>query len=529
MDRHLPPLIRALLGAAAYDHPVERIELIETHISWIVLTGALAYKIKKPVDLGFLDFTSLALRRHYCEEELRLNRRLAPQLYIAVVAITGTAEHPRLGGPGQAIEYAVRMRQFDPSLQLDRLLARHEIDKVLFDGLAARMASFHATTERASPDDAWGKAETIFQPVIENFVQIAGLPDAVDDAGALDALRRWSEQRHRQLVPLFEQRHAQGCVRECHGDLHLANIALIDGEAVPFDCLEFSPALRWVDTISEIAFLIMDLDFHRRNDLALAFLNRYLHHSGDYAGLACLDYYLVYRALVRAKVACIRATQATDSDERIGQIAHYRRHLDLASAYTRRHAPVLYITRGLSGCGKTTLTEALIAPCRAIRIRSDVERKRLHGIAPEARSGSAPGAGMYSAAAGRQTYQRLAELSRLIVDAGYSVIVDATFLRRIQRRQFRQLATDLGIPFVILDLQADQDCLRARIRRRHADSRDASEADIAILEMQIRDQETLEDDELADVVSFDSGRSADSAALLHQLRMRRPELGISGR
>lgn len=521
MNAQPPVLIRALMNPALYDHPVAGFALIETHISWVLLTGAMAYKIKKPVDLGFLDFSTLELRRYFCEEELRLNRRLAPHLYLDLVTITGSVDAPAINGAGKPIEYAVRMREFDPAQQLDRLIARNGIDLRCLAELADVIARFHETLARSAPPPSLGYPAQILRPAIENFSQIDASTLADDIAPRLVRLRSWTLAAHERLAPRMTMRRQQGYIRECHGDLHLGNIALVDGRPVPFDCLEFSPELRWIDVISEIAFLIMDLDYHQHPDHALRFLNQYLHHRGDYAGLACLDYYLVYRAMVRAKVACIRASQSGENSEQAGLLDHMRRHVTLAEGYIRERRPALYITHGLSGSGKTTLTDALLVPCRAVRIRSDVERKRLHGLAPDDRTRSAPGGGIYDTATGQQTYERLAECGAAVIAAGYSAIIDATFLRRAQRERFRELAKELRVPFLILDIVAPENELRARIMRRAAQLQDASEAGIEVLELQLQEQEPLGSHEHAAVITIDSAMPVDAAAVMASIRVKR--------
>ncbi|MDX1594699.1 MAG: phosphotransferase, partial [Gammaproteobacteria bacterium] len=305
-----PGLIQALQDASRFDHPVERFEVLETHVSWVLLTGPYAYKIKKPVDLGFLDFSTLAARRHFCEEELRLNRRLAPRLYRDLVALTGSPDDPRLGGPGEPFEFAVRMVQFPQEALLDRVLTRGALTGRHVDALARMIAAFHAVAAVAGDDRPHGEPDLVFHPVRENFVQIDPLLDEPVERARLERLRDWSIQRYHASRGLLVERKAGGFVRECHGDLHLGNL-LLDGEGVTaFDCLEFSPALRWIDVQSDLAFLLMDLVEHQANPFAHRLLDGYLAESGDYGGLALQPFYQVYRALVRAKVAAIRGAQA---------------------------------------------------------------------------------------------------------------------------------------------------------------------------------------------------------------------------
>ncbi|GAO37603.1 hypothetical protein SCT_3039 [Sulfuricella sp. T08] len=492
----------------------ESVEIVETHISWVLLAGDYAYKIKKAVDLGFLDFSTLEKRRFYCAEELRLNRRLAPDLYLEVVPIAGSADHPDLSGTGPAIEYAVKMRRFPQSCLLDQVLLHGELAPETVDAIARRIADFHGHTSIADNESPFGTPELTHLPVAENFAQIRPRLRDKEDLIRLDKLERWSEREYQARFDALAARKARSFVRECHGDLHLGNMVLLDGEAVPFDCIEFSDNLRWIDVISETAFLAMDLQDRERPDLARRFLNAYLEQTGDYEGLEVLSYYLVYRAMVRAKVACIRAGQAKLSADHWTQ---YRNHIELAADFTRPFQPFLAITHGFSGAGKTTVTQSLLEATSLFRVRSDVERKRLYGLKPEARSGAGTGEGMYSPVASERTYRRLAEVARGIIHSGFSAIVDAAFLKRRERTAFHELAQELSIPFVILDVTAPENLLRERVKQRMQHGRDASEADITVLENQLRNSEPLDASELAVAIEVDTEQAENVQALVQRL------------
>jgi len=325
-----------------------------------------------------------------------------------------------------------------------------------------------------------------------------------DDCARQDALRIGTESEHAARLPVFGRRKADGFVRECHGDLHLNNIAVIDGEVVVFDCIEFNDELRWIDVMSEIAFTTMDLADRGRPDLAHRFVNAYLESTGDYAGVAVCPFYLVYRAMVRAKIAYLRLGQLEPGDERAALVAEYRGYVDLASHYARAPHPALVITHGLSGSGKTTLSQGLLEWIGAIRIRTDVERKRLHGLDARSRSGSGLGEGLYAAEATERTYRRALELAEAVAAAGGVAIVDGTFLKRWQRDLYRSRAEQLGLPFVILAFSASDAALRARIVARAQRATDASEADIGVLDGQLRAREPLAADERAYVVDIDA-------------------------
>ncbi len=499
------PVIEALLDPRCYPHPVKQCTLIETHISWLILTGDYAYKIKKPVALGFLDFSTLSRRRHFCEEELRLNRRLAERLYLDVVRIVADGPRLRIADEGQAIEYAVRMRQFDTRQQLDQCLDRGQLTLSHCLELGQRLAAFHDQCPAAPAGQDWGREAVVRAAVAANFDECRQRCPSHAQQALLTQLQRWSDEQGQRLAGLFSQRRQQGHVRECHGDLHLANIALIDGQVTPFDCLEFSPSLRWIDTINEIAFLTMDL--HSRNAPALAIqtLNAYLEHSGDYAGLPLLRYYEVYRAMVRAKVAAIRADQI-DADH-AGPDDEVDRYLHLACRRSRSPRPCLIITHGLSGSGKSLVSGKLLERNELIRIRADRERKRLFAD-PDNR---------YTPAATEATYEYLLTTTRALLRHRISTLVDATFLDRQRRDAFRRLAHACRVPFVILATEAPETLLRQWIIERQQANNDPSEATLAVLSEQIRRQQPLTDDEQAHVIRVDTRHPVDVDQLQYRL------------
>src|SRR6056297_789743 len=293
-------LIDALRNPDAYPHPVDEIGLIETHISWVLLAGEFVYKLKKPLDLGFLDFSTLEQRRFYCEEEIRLNRRTAPGLYLDVVPIIGSATAPRIGGDGSPIEYAVRMRRFDSRMGFDRLQRRGELEPGHIVDLAGRLAALHATAEVVDPDSRYARFEQVADPMRDNFDALAAESDP-DRGRRVRKLRDWTGARLGEHRDRIETRLRGGFVRECHGDAHLGNVTLVAGRATLFDCIEFSPDLRWIDVASDLAFTLMDLRDRGASELAWLLLDEYLARTGDFGSLSLLPLYVVYRAMVRAK------------------------------------------------------------------------------------------------------------------------------------------------------------------------------------------------------------------------------------
>jgi aminoglycoside phosphotransferase family enzyme/predicted kinase len=465
-DMSEPPLIEALRDPSRYPHPVAQVELLETHISWVLLAGEFAYKLKKPVTLPFLDYGTVARRRICCEAELRLNRRYAPDLYLDVVDFDG--------------EPAVKMHRFDEAARLDHVSRRGELTPAHLTDLARTIAAFHAAADAAPPDSPFGAPEQVLAPALENFDELDALLPAA--APRLARLRAWTQSEFERRRAAMAERKRAGKVRECHGDLHLGNLVLLDGKPTPFDCIEFNDGFRWIDVASELAFTYLDLLDHGKPGLACWLLNEWLIWSGDFGALAVLRFYAVYRAMVRAKVAAIRS-----------QVDEAAEYLVMGEALTTTQSPQLAITHGVSGSGKTTVSGLrLLADEHAatIRLRSDVERKRLFGLAPDADSAGT----IYGQEATVRTYARLADLARDALADRWSVIVDAAFLKRAERDAFRALAQSAHVPCTILACAASADELRRRLAARAGD---ASEADASILELQLGWLEPLRDDEAA--------------------------------
>jgi hypothetical protein len=501
MPAALPPLITALLDPRGYLHPADRVELIETHASWLLLAGEFAYKIKKAITLPFLDYGTLAKREACCRAELILNRRFAPDLYLDVVPIGGTPEQPRFGQL-PAIEWAVRMRRFDEHGRLDRVAARGDLRPAHLSQLAATLCAFQEAAAVAAPGTRFGSPQQVLAAAQENFAELRQLLPQSAQA-QVEQLARWTGDEFARRAADFAARKAGARIREGHGDLHLGNLVLIDGQVTPFDCIEFNDDFRWNDAASEIAFVWIDLLDHRQSGLAAWLLNAWLEAGGDFQALAVLRFYAVYRAVVRAKVAALRARQE-DAGQAQAEIESARGYLELARQIAVPPAPTLVITCGLSGSGKTTASTArLLEPTGAaagstLRLRSDVERKRLFGLTAQDSSGSTVDGGIYTAEATTRTYARLRALARDLLVAGWPVIVDAAFLRREERASFRALAQELGVGFGILLTEAPSAELRRRLIAR---SGDASEATVAVLEKQLEWFEPLDEEERSCIIA----------------------------
>jgi aminoglycoside phosphotransferase family enzyme/predicted kinase len=510
------PVAAARLRVERWQAALEEIEgaavpLVETHISWVLLAGAWAYKIKKPVRLPFLDFTSLAERRRCCAEELRINRPFAPSIYVDVVELRETPAGLAIEGAGAVVDIVLRMRRFaDRALWSDRLaaatLAPHHVD-----AMAARLAALHDEAAQASLAEGSPGTVAPRRLVVSRLVAAidAWQAAAPSPSPCWPALRLWLARQLDALAPFWESRLRAGRVRECHGDLHLGNVVQLGDEPTPFDAIEFDPNLRFIDVLDDVAFLAMDLLAHGRRDFAFRLLAAYLDVTGDHDGLPTLRFFLVERALVRAQVtALLEAEQHAAA--RPCAAADY---LALAASLAQGEDPRLAVTHGLPGSGKTFASQGLLEAAGALRVRSDVERKRLAGLGALQKSRGVVAGGIYGDAASERTYGRLREIARTALACGWPIIVDAAFLHRAERTRFAALAEAAGVPFSILDCSAPLPLLRERVARRQAAGSDASEADLEVLERFAGEAEPLGDCERAKAIAVDPAWPGAPAAL----------------
>lgn len=512
-------LIEALLTADAFPDAVGQIELVETHISWVILTDRYAYKIKKPIVLDFLDFGTLERRKFYCDEELRLNQPYAPEIYLDVVPIVEEAGQPRFGGDGEAIEYALRMRRFDQELTLDRQLAAGKLTPEDMRDLGEVIAARHAKASLVAASRRERQHETTKRFIYDNFAALEGFADEQ----LLAKLAEWSHDQLEKLESILWRRFDDGFVRDCHGDLHLGNIVRLPGGIVTFDCIEFDPELREIDVVCDIAFLVMDLVSRERHDLAAHFLNRYLEQNGDYAGTALLDLFFVYRCLVRAKVAAIGSQELAAGPARDATVEDIHRYCRMAERQISKRPPLLILMHGLSGSGKTWLSGHLLARLPAIRIRSDIERKRMHGVGETEATRSPVGGGIYDATTSEAVYARLADAAATILRHGHSVILDAAFLSAKQRARALAVAERLGLDAVIVHVDAPEYLLRHRLERRAAGGRDASEAGQRVLDHQLATHTPLTPGETGIAVICENPAESDVDLIVARIRSARRE------
>lgn len=501
----------AMLDPEFYPDPVDHVELIETHISQVFLTGQYAYKIKKPVNFGFLDFSELKRRKFYCEEELRLNGRLAPDVYLDVIPITRSDNSIKFNGDGDIIEYAIKMKQFPQQGLLSHLVEKDQLTKEQITELAEVIAEFHQNIEKLGNSSDIGTASEILKPVNHNFEILQPLLDAAQQE-KLNKIRKESLSLHQQIKTFLEERKQLGFIRECHGDLHLGNIALINNHVTAFDGIEFNDSFRWIDTISEIAFLTMDLDDHQQSTYATIFLNHYLEITGDYEGLTTLTFYKIYRAMVRAKVVGLRRTQLkSDCDEYNQDTKELNNYLQLAERYCNTEKGNIIITHGISGSGKSWLATRLRNQIRAIHISSDRERKRRYMNTKT---------DLYSQETTDKVYHSLAKISEHIIESGYNALVDATFLNPEYRHQFEQLATKLNCKLIILNCKTDKSLLEARIKKRRIDNNNLSDADISIMHKQLESYLPLQENELNHVITIDYSEELDLDKIIKDIKQK---------
>lgn len=489
---NLSKLIDGLTSPETYPHPVEVITTIETHISVIFLTGTYAYKLKKPVNFGFLDFSTLAKRHRYCELEITLNQRTAPNLYLQTLPLYFDGHHFSFEPTSEIVDYVNQMVQFNPNDVLGRILDTEPLSHAQIQHLANDIAQFHQNAQtihdNADKTLPWGDPDNLLHPMLDNFPTLLKTFHHPDDQYRLNQLAQWTVFTQKSLFPFLENRRQNGFVRACHGDMHLDNIALMDGIPFLFDGIEFNEQFRWIDVINDLAFLLVDLENRQHFLLKRQLLNQYLAVTGDYEGLTCLTFYQVYRAMVRAKISALRSHQLETQPRLAKQtlaIAHHYIEQAEDIAYHIK-TPKLILMQGVSGSGKSHYAQQLLHYEDAIIISSDIERKRLYGIPPLHRVTASEKPQLYSSEMSQKTYQRLLILSEQLLTLGFSVIVDATFLKESHRQPFQSLATNIECDFKLFYIDPTQHLTQIshNLKHRQQTNQDPSDATLDVMKMQ---------------------------------------------
>lgn len=482
-----PNILKSLMKPEAYPVPTRTVEMLQTHVSWIFLTETHAFKLKKPVNFGFLDFSTVDRRRFYCDEELRLNRRLCPDIYEAVVELRETLTGAAFHGNGQIIDHAVMMKRLPADRMLDRLVEAGETSVADMQRVAGTVSSFHAGAGQSAYISEFGSIEKILYNWRENFDQLIAFETTTLPPSNRETISSWAVSFTENNADLFRLRQEQGFIRECDGDLHLENICLTEDKVYIFDCIEFNERFRYCDTASDLAFLLMDLDYNGRSDLAAALLLSYQDASGDQRLPELIDYYKIYRAVVRGKVESFRHNDIGIPPD-IRALAQKRavRYFRLARGYIERLrlGLTLFITCGTMGCGKSTLAAQLAFELGIKVCSSDITRKKSAGMPPDAAAPAAYGQGLYSEAVSRKTYQALARAAECELAAGRSVIVDASFKNAAVRDEFARLASRHQAEFVILKISCDRDEQARRLIERSKSSVSVSDGRLDLLELQ---------------------------------------------
>jgi aminoglycoside phosphotransferase family enzyme/predicted kinase len=467
-----PSLFEKMQQPDFYPHPVQSpIQVEQTHASYVFLTGEYAYKVKKAVDFGFFDYSELQKRKHFCQEEIRLNHPLAPEIYLEVLPIAQQQDTFKLAEEGEVIEYTLKMRQFPQEMLWSHLFEAGKLTSERLEELGRVVAQFHLNAETNDYIRSFGEIAKIREAFDENYRQSEKYIGRNQTQAKFDQTKHFTDTFFDTETKLFASRREQNWIRECHGDLHLKNICLWEDEVRLFDRIEFNEPFRFVDVMYDVAFAKMDLDARHRSDLGNAFLNTYIEQTGDWEGLQILPLYLTRQAYVRAKV-----TSFLIDDPDVPQIQKQKaattaaNYYDLAWQYTQTNRGKLLIMSGLSGSGKTTVARQLARQWDAIHIRSDAVRKHLAGISLADRGDDS----IYTPEMSRKTYDRLLQLGQLLVNRGFTVILDAKYDRVALRQPVIEWVERQEIPFEILHCSAPMEVLRDRLAARSGDISDAT-------------------------------------------------------
>jgi len=465
MSNQLPEVVQALLNPAIYPDKTTGVELIQTQMSFVFLTGEYVYKTKKPVNLGYLDYTTLEKRHFFCEQEVRLNRRLCPEPYLGVIPVTRGKFGITLAGQGEVVEYAVKMRYLPQERLLNVLLDKEQVSADMVEAIAQKLVEFHAEAETNPAISAFGSIQGFKVTTDENFYQTQKYCGTTITPERFQRIKDYTNNTYQQKTALFNERVTKGRIRDCHGDLHAQHICFCEGVCI-FDCIEFNDRFRYCDVASEIAFLAMDLDHYGRADLSRSFINAYVKMSGDSRIPELLKFYKCYRAYVRGKVDSFKYDDPyISSKEREPARDSAWSYFELAESYTRPK-PLLLITVGLAGSGKTTLSRALSKRLGLTILSSDIVRKQLASVPVNEHRFEEMDSGIYSPEFSRRTYDTLFSTARSVLEQCYPVILDASFIRAEDRRQARALAEETGADYFVIECSLDPDTTRQRLNQR---------------------------------------------------------------
>lgn len=487
LPNDLQNLITALSSPTAYSHPVDNVTVCQTHISVVFLAEQYAYKIKKPVRFDFLDYSTLDLRKHFCNEEVRLNRRLAPDVYLGVVPISRKGDGIEVGDSGEVVEWAVQMRRLPDEATLHSKLTRDEMDRDLAEELGRRIAAFHRMAAEPVPPGC-GRFDAVACNIRELFREPAKHIGITVQSAIFERLRSVMEETLESARPLIESRAARGMVRACHGDLHLDHVYHFPERTPPadlaiVDCIEFGDRFRFLDPVADMAFAFMDFAFHGRRDLGKAFADSYFAAADDADGRQLLPLFSAYRAVVRAVVDELKVAEPEISDadrQRTHASAQAHWLLALGEIEPASQRPFLLLVGGLPGAGKSTLARNLAERAHFQVIRSDEVRKQLAGMNPLERPSASFQDELYSAAWNDRTYAECVKRAEHLLLQGERVLIDASFREESRRREFRLAGQRLGVRTGIILCRAKPHIVKERIERRRGD---VSDADWAVYQL----------------------------------------------
>ncbi len=487
--------VQALLKPEAYPHAVKEIQLVQTHISWVFLTGEFVYKIKKPVNFGFLDFATLEKRHHFCQEELRLNRRLSPEIYLEVVPIVQRDGGIYVGGEGKVIDYAVKMKQLPQESCLISLLERKKLTAFIMERLARLMARFYKEAKTSKEIATYGLPEKIEVNIKENFDQTASYVGKTIEKDVYEALKDYSFRFLTERKEVFLERICAEQIKDGHGDFHCANVYWHNNKIYVLDCIEFNTRFRYADVAADVAFLLMDLDFRQASHLGNCFLNAYLTYTNDFGLLKVLDFYKIYRAYVRGKIASFEMDMAEIPETQRKQAQEKaKRYFELAYRYlTAPKRPFILAMTGLLGSGKSTLACQLAPVLKAVLIRSDALRKHLAGLDPDEHVYVPFGQGIYRPEMTEKVYAALFRIAEEVLAQGLPVILDASFSKEKWRTEVKELAKKMNCPYFFIECECPEEVLKQRLVLRYKNGGDVSDGHPALLETFKKDFEPIQD------------------------------------